>query len=86
MGLFLGIVEKYNPNKGHITVKLNEQISIGDTISLQNETGSYTISELLKKDKNITETNIRDTVTVGRFLVIGKKVLFALILVCLFLL
>ena len=66
MGLFLGIVEKYNPNKGHITVKLNEQISIGDTISLQNETGSYTISELLKKDKNITETNIGDTVTVGR--------------------
>ena len=66
MGLFLGIVEKYNPNKGHITVKLNEQISIGDTISLQNETGSYTISELLKKDKNITETNIGDTVTIGR--------------------
>ena len=66
MGLFLGIVEKYSPNKGHITVKLNEQISIGDTISLQNETGSYTISELLKKDKNITETNIGDTVTVGR--------------------
>ena len=66
LGLFLGIVEKYNPNKGHITVKLNEQISIGDTISLQNETGSYTISELLKKDKNITETNIGDTVTIGR--------------------
>ena len=66
MGLFLGIVEKYNPNKGHITVKLNEQIAIGDTISLQNETGSYTISELLKKDKNITETNIGDTVIIGR--------------------
>lgn len=66
MGIFLGIVEKYNPNKGHITVKLNEQIAIGDTISLQNETGSYTISEVLKKDKNITETNIGDTVIVGR--------------------
>lgn len=66
MGIFLGIVEKYNSNKGHITVKLNNPISIGDTISLQNETGTYTISELLQKNKNITETNIGDTVTIGR--------------------
>jgi len=66
MGIFLGIVEKYNSNKGHITVKLNEPISIGDTISLQNETGTYTISELLQKNKNISETTIGDTVTIGR--------------------
>ena len=66
MGIFLGIVEKYNSNKGHITVKLNDTISIGDTVSLQNETGSYTVSELLQKNKNITETSIGDTVTIGR--------------------
>ena len=66
MGIFLGIVEKYNSNKGHITVKLNDTISIGDTISLQNETGSYTVSELLQKNKNITETSIGDTVAIGR--------------------
>ena len=59
MGLFLGIVQKYNSSKGHITVKLNEPIEIGDTISLQNETGTYTISELLQKNQNIKETKIR---------------------------
>ena len=66
MGLFLGIVEKYNKLKGYITLKLNEKIEIGDTIALQNETCSYTISELLKNGQNITETQIGDTVTIGR--------------------
>lgn len=59
MGLFLGNVQKYNPLKGHISVKLNEPIEIGDTISLQNETGTYTISEILQKNQNIRETKIR---------------------------
>ena len=66
MGLFLGVVEKYNILKGHITVKLNDKIEIGDTIALQNETCTYTISELLKNGQNITETHIGDTVTIGR--------------------
>lgn len=66
MGIFLGIVQKYNSAKGHITVKLNEPIEIGDTISLQNENGTYTISELLRKNQNIKETNIGDIVTIGR--------------------
>jgi len=58
MGLFLGIVQNYNKTKGHITLKLKEPIEIGDTISLQNEEGSYTISELMLDKKNITETQI----------------------------
>ncbi|MCI8411311.1 MAG: U32 family peptidase [Clostridia bacterium] len=66
MGLFLGIVQDYNKNKGYITLKLNETIEIGDTISLQNETGSYTISELMENGKNITSTKIGQIVTVGR--------------------
>lgn len=66
MGLFLGIVQDYNKNKGHITLKLNETIEIGDTISLQNETGSYTISELMENGKNITKTKIAQIVTIGR--------------------
>lgn len=66
MGLFLGIVEKYNKNKGYISLKLKEQINIGDTISLENESGSYTISELMEKSKNINETKIGQTVTIGR--------------------
>ena len=41
MGIFLGKVQNYNENKGHITVKLQENISIGDTIALENENGKY---------------------------------------------
>ena len=66
MGLFLGIVQKYNPKKGLITLKLNEPISIGDTISLEKETGSYTVSELMKNEHNITKTEIGQIVTIGR--------------------
>lgn len=66
MGLFLGIVQKYNKSKGLITLKLKEHIKIGDTISLQNEYGSYTISELMSDGKNITKTQIDQTVTIGR--------------------
>ena len=66
MGLFLGKVEKYNKNKGYITVKLQEPIEIGDTISLEKENGTYSISELMFKDKNIKETQIGQTVTIGR--------------------
>ncbi len=66
MGLFLGIVEKYNKNKGLITLKLKEKIETGDTISLQNETGTYTISELMEDNRNIITTEIGQTVTIGR--------------------
>lgn len=66
MGLFLGKVEKYDKLRGRITIKLNETIEIGDTISLENESGSYHISELLIDNKNISETKIGQTVTIGR--------------------
>ncbi len=66
MGLLLGTVQNYHKNKGLITVKLKEPIQIGDTISLENETGSYTISELMENHKNIVETKIGQTVTIGR--------------------
>lgn len=66
MGLFLGKVEKYNKNKGYITVKLKEPIEIGDTVALEKETGTYNVSEVMFKDKNIKETSIGQTVTIGR--------------------
>ena len=66
MGLFLGIVERYNKNKGYISIKLKEPINIGDTIALENESGSYTISELMENHKNIDKTKIGQTVTIGR--------------------
>ena len=67
MGLFLGKVQKYNAKKGYITVKLNEPIGIGDTISLEKEQGTYTISELMDTNmKNIKFTEIGQTVVIGR--------------------
>lgn len=66
MGLLLGKVQNFHKNKGLITVKLKEPIKIGDTISLENEKGSYTISELMENGKNITETKVGQTVTIGR--------------------
>ncbi len=66
MGLLLGKVQNYNKNKGYITLKLKEPIQIGDTISFENETDTYTISELMENGKNITETYIGQTVTIGR--------------------
>ena len=67
MGLFLGKVQKYNAKKGYITIKLNEPIGIGDTISLEKEQGTYTISELMDTNmKNIKFTEIGQTVVIGR--------------------
>lgn len=66
MGLLLGKVQNYNKNKGLLTVKLKEPIKIGDTVSLENEQGIYTISELMENNKNIVETKIGQTVTIGR--------------------
>lgn len=66
MGLFLGKVQKYNKNKGYITVKLQEPIEVGDTISLKKETGSYNVSELMDKNRNIKSTSVGQTVTIGR--------------------
>ena len=66
MGLFLGNVDHFNSNKGLITLKLKEQISIGDKISLEFEDGTYTISELMKKNTNIKSASPGEIVTIGR--------------------
>ena len=77
MGLYLGTVENFNSNKGHIKLKLKEPISVGDTISVQNESGTYTISELMDHNKNIENTKISQTVTIGRMkgnIKVGDKI------------
>ena len=77
MGLYIGFIEKYNSNKGHITLKLNEPISIGDTIAIENESGRYRISELMDKKINIKSTHKDQIVTIGRMkgnIKVGDKV------------
>ena len=66
MGLFLGKVEKYNSNKGYITVKLNEPIEVGDTVALERESGTYNVSEVMVSNKNIKGAKVGQTVTIGR--------------------
>lgn len=66
MGLFLGTVDKFNKSKGYITLKLKEPINIGDTVSVEGETGTYNVSELMINSKNVKETKTGQIVTIGR--------------------
>ena len=77
MGLYIGNISNYNANKGHITLRLNEPVRIGDSISVDGETGKYKISELMKNDKNIKIGEVGSTVKLGRMkgnIKIGSKV------------
>ena len=66
MGLFLGIVQKYNSKKGYIDIKINQPLDIGDSISFNNNSSTYTISELMSGNNNITNPKINSLVTLGR--------------------
>lgn len=66
MGIYIGNVARYNANKGHITLNLNDTISIGDSINLENENSKYRISELMIKNKNINSAFAGQIVTIGR--------------------
>ena len=77
MGLPLGIIQKYNKTNGHITLKLQEELYVGDCISTQKENRSYNVSELMVKNKNIKIGNIGNLVTIGRMkgnISVGDKV------------
>ena len=77
MGLFLGTVSNFNSQKGYITLKLNESLSIGDTVSLEKENGTYTVSELMIKNKNMKNVESNKIVTIGRMkgnIKIGDKI------------
>ena len=68
MGIYIGNVFNYNSNKGHIKLTLNDEISIGDTITFERENSKYTVSELMEieHDKNIVKANPSQKVTIGR--------------------
>lgn len=77
MGLYLGKVQKFNKDKGHITLSAKETLSIGDTVSLEHETGTYTVSELMLGNSNIEESSPFQPVTIGRMkgnINVGDKV------------
>ena len=64
MGLYLGKIQNFNNQKGHIALKLENSISVGDRISINNE--NYTVSELMIKNKNYPTLDSGNTVTLGR--------------------
>lgn len=77
MGIEIGTVENYNPNKGHIKLKLKDSVSIGDTISFEKESSKYTISELMQNNSNFTTLGSGKKVTIGRMkgnISVGNKV------------
>ena len=64
MGVFLGKVMSYNPNRGYVKVKLEEEIDLGDSIRI-NESSCKT-SELMKNNNNIKTAQVGEIVTLGR--------------------
>lgn len=66
MGIYIGNVSNYNQNKGHITLNLNDDISIGDTITFEHESSKYRISELMINNKNYDNVSIGNIVKIGR--------------------
>jgi len=77
MGLYLGNVSNFQEKKGLVTLHLNENIALGDTVSFENEESKYTISELMIQNQNVPEASIKEKVTIGRMkgnIKIGDKV------------
>lgn len=77
MGIFLGTVQKYNSNKGHVTLSLEAPLGIGDYINIQKENTNYLVSELMLKEQNVKIANIGAQVTIGRMkgnISIGDKI------------
>lgn len=75
MGIYLGTISHINENKGHLKLKLENTISIGDRISINNE--SYTISELMIDNKNFETLEKGNIVKIGRMkskISVGNKI------------
>ena len=64
MGVFLGKVMSYNPNKGHVKIKLEEEMDLGDSIRIKES--SCKTSELMKNKNNIKTASKGEIVTIGR--------------------
>ena len=64
IGIPVGEVIGYNPNKGHVRVKLSKDLNLGDSIAIHDS--SCKISELMQGNNNIKTANNGQVVTVGR--------------------
>ena len=64
IGTLLGEVISYNQHKGHIKVKLSENLDLGDSIAIGD--ASCKISELMQENNNIKTAKVNQIVTIGR--------------------
>ena len=60
MGIFLGTILNFNLNKSLITFETKEKVQIGDTISIESEKGTYTVSEIIPKKRYILRSNFNN--------------------------
>ncbi len=77
MGILIGTVYNFNPNKGYISLKLENSVAIGDSVSLEKEKNLYNVSELMIQNKNIQTANKGDIVKIGRIkgrISVGDKI------------
>jgi putative protease len=64
LGFYLGKIQKFNENKGYVTLKAEVPIAINDKVQVNSDT--YTISELMVNKKNIKEIEAGTLITIGR--------------------
>lgn len=64
IGIPVGEVIGYNANKGHVKIKLSKELSLGDSIAINDS--SCKISELMQGNNNIKSANIGQVVKLGR--------------------
>jgi len=64
IGIYAGTVVHYNANKGYVKLKTEREITLGDSISINND--SCKISELMIGNNNIKVARIGQVITVGR--------------------
>lgn len=75
MGFYIGTISHINENKGHLKLKLENTLSVGDKVSINNE--SYTVSELMIDNKNFETLEKGSIVKIGRMkgrIFVGTKV------------
>ena len=75
MGIYIGTISHINENKGHLKLKLEDTLSIGDRISINNE--SYTVSELMIDNRNFESLEKGSIVKIGRMkgkISVGSKI------------
>lgn len=75
MGFYIGTISHINENKGHLKLTLEDTISVGDKVSINNE--SYTVSELMIDNRNYETLGKGKTVKIGRMkgkISVGSKI------------